>query len=251
MKSTPSSLAVLLCAGIGSRLRPLTDDRPKSLVEVGGEPILLRAVQKLVAHGVSELIIASGYREDALRRALESSPIPVHFCRNEAYESTQNSVSLSLCEELIGGRSFYLLDGDVLFHPDILARLDAQGADLTVAVERRDDMGDEEMKVLASGEGRVRAFGKELDPEASFGESIGIARIGERATSPLFEHLSRAIEAGDTNLYYEDVFNHVIETGLLVAMADVTDLAWIEVDTPEDLARAEALKESGRLEGAA
>jgi len=243
-------LAVLLCAGVGSRLRPLTDDRPKSLVSVAGEPILLRAVRKLVDHGVRELVLATGYREDALHRALADAPIPVRFCPNEAYDRTQNSVSLLLCREAVAGRAFYLLDGDVLFHPEILARLDEGDADLAVAVERRTDMGEEEMKILVDGD-RVRAFGKGLDPRASFGESIGMARIGERASARLFDELARVHGEGRTNLYYEDVFNHLIETGHLVKAVDIGSCPWIEVDTPEDLARAEALVRSGKLDPAA
>lgn len=247
---TTTSLAVLLCAGIGSRLRPLTDDRPKSLVEVGGEPILLRAVRTLVAHGVREIVLATGYREDALRRALADAEIPVRYCPNEAFDSTQNSVSLSLCERAVGNRPFYLLDGDVLFHPEVLARLDDGESDLAVAVERSEKLGEEEMKVLVEGR-RVKAFGKGLDPRASFGESIGIARIGERSCPLVFEQLAKAIAAGKTNLYYEDVFNHAIDAGLFVAVSDVTDLPWIEVDTPEDLSRARELVESGLLERSA
>lgn len=240
-------VAVLLCAGVGSRLRPLTDDRPKSLVTVGPEPILLRAARLLVELGVRELVVATGYREDAVRRALADAPVPVHCCPNDAYDRTQNSVSLALCEPAIAGRPFFLLDGDVLFHRDVVARLAASEADLAVAVERRDDLGEEEMKVLVEA-GAVRAFGKGLEPRASFGESIGIARVGGRAARPLFRALERAVAEGRTGLYYEDVWNELLRDGLRAEAIDVTDLPWIEVDTPEDLARARELVESGRLD---
>jgi NDP-sugar pyrophosphorylase family protein len=65
-----TDVAVLLCAGWGSRLRPLTDDRPKALMDVGGETILHRAARLLIAAGVKELVIATGYRADAGRHAL-------------------------------------------------------------------------------------------------------------------------------------------------------------------------------------
>lgn len=244
-----ASVAVLLCAGVGSRLRPLTDDRPKSLVAVGPEPILVRAVRLLVELGVRELVVATGYREDAVRSALAAAPVPVHCCPNDAYDRTQNSVSLALCERAIAGRGFYLLDGDVLFHRDIVARLAASEADLAVAVERRDDLGDEEMKVLVEA-GGIRAFGKGLEPRASFGESIGIARVGDRVVSSLFHALRRAIDGGRTGLYYEDVWNELLRERLHAEAVDVTDLPWIEIDTPEDLARARDLVESGRLDRA-
>ena len=74
MSSTKT--AVLLVAGIGSRLRPLTDDRPKALVDIGGETILGRAVRLLGEHGVERLVLATGYREDAVRgkRSTPGSP---------------------------------------------------------------------------------------------------------------------------------------------------------------------------------
>lgn len=246
-------VAVLLCAGIGSRLRPLTDDRPKCLVDVGpdggsGETILGRAVRLLVDAGVREIVCATGYREDAVRRALAGAPVPVSYCPNPAYDRTQNSVSLLLCREAIAGRAFYKLDGDVLFHPDILARLARSDAALAVAVERRADLGDEEMKVLAEGT-RIRAFGKKLDPRSSAGESIGIERVGASMVSSLFDALSRARDAGRTELYYEDVYGELVAGGLDAELVDVTDLAWTEIDTPDDLARARALVRSGALDG--
>ena len=239
-----TTVAVLLVAGVGSRLRPLTDGRPKALVDVGGRTLLARAVKLLLGHGITDLVLATGYREDAVRAALRDVPAFVSYCRNDAFETTQNAVSLLRCEQAIGGRSFFKLDGDVLFHPDVLDRLDGADAGIAAAVEARADLGDEEMKVTVEGK-RITAFGKHLDPRRSFGESIGIERVSGAAVSSLFHGLRAAHAAGRTQLYYEDVYSELIQEGAAAWAVDVSDLPWTEIDTPEDLERARELVATG------
>src|SRR5262245_25268709 len=125
--------AVILAAGIGSRLRPLTDDRPKALVEVCGRHILSRAMEALRSVGVERLVIASGYREEALVRALGDAPFEVLFRPNPGYATTQNSVSLALCRDVLEGEAFFRLDGDVVFDPVVLSRLGSVDAPLVAA----------------------------------------------------------------------------------------------------------------------
>lgn len=231
--------AVLLVAGIGSRLRPLTDDRPKALVDVGGETILGRALRLLGEHGVERVVLATGYREDAVRAALAACPFEVVYCRNERFDSTQNALSLALCASAVDGRAFFKLDGDVVFHPDVLARLDACEADLAVAVDgtRRTDA--EAMKFRLGEADRIVAFGKSIGLDAAAGESIGIERVSAGVSAALFAELARPESAA---LYYEDVYSKLIAAGRLAARAvEVGDLPWTEVDDPADLARARAL----------
>jgi choline kinase len=240
-------MAVLLCAGGGTRLRPLTDDRPKAMMDVGGETILHRAVRLLLDVGVRELVVATGYREEAVRAALATCPVPVTYCHNAAFDRTQNSVSLELCAGALAGKPFFKLDGDVLFHRAILERLSEDSAELSTAVERRDDLGDEEMKVVTRGD-VITSFGKRLDPRVCYGESIGIEKLTGAASTTLFRALGEAVKAGRTDLYYEDVYSELIDQGLSSRAVDITDLAWIEIDTPCDLERARRLVASGALD---
>jgi choline kinase len=245
--TSDTHVAVLLVAGIGSRLRPLTDDIPKALVKVGRESILERAVRILSEHGVGRFVFATGYRQEAVKEAVGGMGVEAVFCQNPEFCSTQNAVSLALCESAVRGEAFFKLDGDVLFESGILSRLEEavargpKGTDLVVAVDGVRPLDAEAMKVRAGADGGIWAFGKGLTVEESQGESIGIERIGADGNALLFEALAEMRANNQTNRYYEDVYSELIARARLVAQAvEVGDLAWTEVDTLEDLAAAQA-----------
>jgi len=233
--------AVILVAGIGSRLRPITDTKPKALAPVGDETILGRAVRLLLDFGISRLILATGYREDAVRASLANLQSEVVYCPNPRYDSTQNSVSLALCRDALDGRSFFKLDGDVVFDPELLTRIAEPRAELSAGIDSGRHLDAEAMKVVIEG-GLIRRFGKDVPLSSSHGESIGIERVSSSASGKLFDALVERVEAGVTNLYYEDVYSQMIGRGQLAAeAADVSGLRWTEVDTFEDLEVARRL----------
>ena len=245
MKTTA---AVILVAGIGSRLRPITDDRPKALVDLGGETILGRTVRLLASYGVRKVVLATGYREDAVRAAMQGAPVAVEYCRNPEFDRTQNSVSLALCRDALGSDAFFKLDGDVVFQRQVLERLDASSAELAVAVDAGRTLDAEAMKVTVSAPGalQISAFGKGIELARSAGESIGIERISGRFSPILFSALDAAIDGGETGLYYEDVYSRLIGSqGLDAQAVPVADLPWTEVDDFSDLERARELVRSG------
>lgn len=237
-----TTTAVILAAGLGSRLRPLTDDRPKALIDIGGETLLGRAARLLIEHGVEHLVVATGYREQAIRVALESFGVRVSYCPNPEYATTQNAVSLAACADAVAGGAFFKLDGDLVFSSEVLARLDSAAVDLAVAVDSVAALDAEAMKVAADESGAIRAFGKQLALADSAGESIGIERIAGAASEDVFRALATAREQGRTTLYYEDVYSEMIAAGSLRAgLVEVGDLPWTEVDDAADLERARAL----------
>jgi choline kinase len=220
----------------------LTNDRPKALVPVGGRTILGRAVDALVGAGVSRLVLATGYREEALRAALADAPLEIVYRPNPDYDRTQNSVSLALCRDALEGEAFFRLDGDVVFDPEILSRLDRDGAFISAAVDRGRMLDAEAMKVRLDESGRrILAFGKGIPLTESGGESIGIERIAAEAGRPLFDALDRARAAGETGLYYEDVYSRLIAAGAHSSAVDVTGVRWCEIDSVDDLAEADRL----------
>jgi choline kinase len=231
--------AVILAAGFGSRLRPLTDERPKALVRVGAEPILGRALDALTEAGIKSAVIVTGYRQQALLDYLGPRlDVAWTTVENPAYGTTNTLASLMTAAPLIED-DFFLIDGDLVFEASVIARLDAPGARLAIDTSRRLD--DEAVKIALAGD-RVVAVGKSLAPGlAAEGESIGIARIDVATAGSLFEVGRRLLAAGGAQAYYEAAFQVLADEGHLLEAADIAGLRWVEIDDHEDLRHAELL----------
>lgn len=232
--------AILLVAGVGSRLRPLTDARPKCLVSLGHETILARQVRLLAAAGVTRLVLSTGFAAEAVREALADAPLPCAFVHNPDYASTQNVVSLHRALAAVTSGDVVKLDGDVVFTDALLPRLLGRADAAVVAVDDRQPVRDEAMKVRAVG-GVAERFGKGIAVDEAMGESIGVEWFGDAGRGALAAAVAAAVAAGRTDLYYEDVYADVIARGVEMRCVGVGDLPWTEVDDPADLARAVAL----------
>ena len=239
--------AVILAAGVGARLRPLTDDRPKAMLVVDGEPLLARLARQLRAVGVTELVVATGHAEESVRG------VDAILCRNELYATTQNVVSLHACREHLTPVETWKLDGDLFLEDaflERLARAPLADDEMICAVERRGNLGDEEMKVELDGD-RIVRFGKAIP--RGHAESAGVERIGSVALSAIVHAVGAAVTGGETGLYYEDVYDRVLGgihipgsrlrriPGIRARAVDIGDLAWTEIDTLADLQRAEGI----------
>ena len=115
--------AVILAAGIASRLRPLTEHTPKCLLEVAGRPILRRLLDHLAALRVDEAVIVLGYLGHMIRDAVTTwrVPIGVTFIDNAEYASTNNGYSTLLAAPAVGGQAFLLLDADIVCVEEVWA----------------------------------------------------------------------------------------------------------------------------------
>jgi choline kinase len=239
---------VFLLAGVGSRLRPLTDTTPKPLLNVAGRPLIARSVDSLIAAGITEFVVVTGHLEDQLQRFFHSNypGISVTFIHNERYEETNNAFSLLLARQAINGEGMLLLDGDILYDHAITRKVLGPNAPARCLVVRRSEqLGEEEIKVQLDRNGRIAQIGKQLCPEECVGESIGIARFDPLATVLLFETLHHRIcRLGLTGEFYEASFQQMIEHGMRLDMLDAENHPCMEIDTPEDLQAAELLAES-------
>lgn len=231
--------AVILAAGMGTRLR--TVEGPKPLVPVGGVPLVLRAIGAASAAGARHVVVVHGYRGDEVRRAVElqwdaaRSGTRLDFVYNDEYEKSLG-ISASKAEGAVDG-PFLLAMADHVFDPAIMKRLaaaDMAAADVYVSMDRRvDEIDDPEDATRVRVEGdRLVAISKQLDPYDGID-------CGVFAASPsLFPALRRSrAELGQPTL------SHGVEILAAAGRArvmDIGDAYWQDVDTPAALALAEA-----------
>jgi choline kinase len=232
--------AVILAAGVASRLRPLTNDIPKSLLEVGGKALLQRNLESLQQHGVQRCIIVTGYLHTMIETFVVSLHIgmEVEFIYNPVFDQTNNNYSLWLARPAIEGQEMLLLDADILFDQRILQRIVSTSHADALIMRSSDSLGHEEIKCELDADGAVLKIGKHIDPQRSAGESLGIERFSPQTTAQLFDVLSRRHVF---NEFYEASFQEVINNGARIFAVDSGGFPCMEIDTPEDLIAAEEL----------
>jgi choline kinase len=232
---------VILAAGTASRLRPITDALPKCLLEVGGKSLLGRALETLASRGLDDIVLVTGYREDQIRSVVRRDfpHLSVEMISNPRYSSTNNIYSLWLTRETIRGHGMLLLDGDILFDVKILDLLLGSGHEDCLAVRTGRDLGREEIKVRVDQRGGVTDIGKDVDPRAALGESIGIELFSAEFVEALSAELQHLVQhQGLVTIFYEAAFQRAIDRGRFLFAVDTGALPCIEIDTVEDLTSA-------------
>lgn len=228
--------AVILAAGIASRLRPLTNNCPKCLLEIDGKCLLERSFDGLIQNGIKEFVVVTGYLHEQIEAFLGAryKDISITYIYNERYASTNNIYSLWLARPEVEGQEMLLLDSDILFDPQIVGRLlTSPHADILAL--NNHPLGEEEMKIVPDAEGRVKEISKTCSIADAAGESIGIERMSASYTQALYQELEVMIEQeGLDNIFYERAFERLIPQGHTFYIEDTTDLFATEVDTVED-----------------
>jgi choline kinase len=229
---------VILAAGAGSRLKPLTDHIPKCLLKVGGKCILEMTIENLLAINNSEIIIVTGYFENKIREFLrERFPqLKITFIYNKFYASTNNIYSLWLAKDAVLGDDMMMMDSDIVFDKGIITKLLNSGYKNCLALKRH-DVQDEEIKVKSDERGCVIEISKEVNPDEAAGESIGIEVFEKKALKELYNILDRkVVTEKKVNQFYEAAFQELSDNDLYIV--DTTEFFCIEIDTEEDLITA-------------
>lgn len=236
--------AVILAAGIGSQIGPLTEKGAKCLQSVGGSVILERMIRNCLSCGMSQFVLVLGHRADEIKQFVDKTfrGIRVTYVNNDRYRDTNTGYSLMLASSAVGTAEFVKFDADVVFDTKILRELvDSAAADV-VCIDRNIVLGDEKVKVVADNDMRVLQIGKSVDPEAALGEPIGIEKISPSTGKLLFAELKKMTENhGHARDYYEAAYARLVDKGIPFHALDITGMKWTEIDTAEDFAAANAM----------
>jgi choline kinase len=235
-------IGLVLAAGAGRRLQPLTDDLPKTLLPVDGERTILDiALANLKHAGLDGVAVVTGFaahRIDDRRRALERDHgVNLELVFNDKAEEWNNAYSLWIAREHLRGGAI-LVNGDTV-HPASVEEtvLAARGPAVVLAADTEKALGEEEMKLHVTDDGFMDRINKALDPSTAAGEYIGVTLIEGAAADPLADALE-ATWKRDTDLYYEDGYQEFADRGGRVGIAPIGQVDWVEVDDHDDLARA-------------
>ena len=235
-------IGVILAAGMAKRLRPLTDTKPKCLLEVGGKTLLERTVRAMQQAGISEFVVVTGYRADQIREALTSivSPQNITFLHNADYEHNNNIYSLWMAGEVVRGKDFLLMDSDILCDPAAVVRI-AEQTEPALALNRH-ECGEEEIKVIVDADNHIVEINKTCNPADAIGESVGIEKMTADYSTALYRELDQMIlKEGLVDVFYERCFERLIPQGYTFRVVDTTSYFSYELDTPEDFQRAQEL----------
>ncbi len=232
----PVPRAVILAAGRGRRLAAVAGDCPKCLLRVGGATLLQRQLTALRAAGVEAITVVAGYRA---ARVADLCGTEAGIIENPDYAETNSLYSLWLARDLLGA-GFVVLNADVLFHPQLLRDLLSSRFEDALVLEyrdaRREPFGDEEMKVRVRG-GLVVDITKTLPGDGADGENVGMAKFGAAGASLLVAQMEEIVAAGRLREWAPRAFQAFARVRPLHAIG-TRGFPWIEIDFPEDYARA-------------
>ncbi len=244
--------AIILSAGQGRRLYPLTKDVPKCLLSLrDGMSALELQLRILAAGGIEEATVVVGFGAGEVERLLrDRAPcgLRTETLFNPFFESTDNLITAWLARERMRD-DFLLLNGDTIFETDLLRRLlDSPRAPATMAIDRKPTYDDDDMKVSLSRQGRVRAVSKTLDPTAVDAEAIGAIRFQGSGARTFTDGLERAVrDTAAHGRYYLSVLDSHAQRGRRIETVSVEGLWWQEIDCPQDLAEARAALQAAPL----
>ncbi len=244
--------AIIVAAGMGRRLSPYTDDRPKCLVEVNGRSILQRQVDAYRAAGVDDIVIVRGYMKEKI--AVDGA----RYFENTDFRNNNILSSLFYAEPAMDG-GFLFSYSDIVFRPEVVRQVIARDGDYALCIDRlwheayvgRVHHPVEEGEVAKVEDGRVTLVGKKtMPPEEATGEFIGLARFSAAAAERMrarFHQRQKELPGKPYGRaprfevsYLTDLLNDLIDGGEVMRPVFI-DGGWREIDTVEDLERAKSV----------
>ncbi len=232
---------IILGAGQGKRLLPLTEMVPKALLDIGGRSLIGRQIDAFVACGIREFVVVTGYGDDLMDRALDELKadlgIEIRSVYNPFYRVSDNLASCWMVRHEMTG-DFIQVNGDNIFKADLVEHfLKAMEAEVTVAINHKDGYDADDMKVMMDGE-RVTEIGKALPLEAVDAEAIGFYLFRGNGGTKYAQILDRMVREPQGLKQWFVTAVAGLSKVVDVKARTFDDYEWCEVDFPADLQHA-------------
>jgi len=235
----PQVKAIILSAGQGKRLLPLTERAPKCMLPVAGQPLVGRQIDALLACGVEDITVVVGFGAELVETGVAQryGARRIRTLYNPFYTITDNLVSCWVARGEME-RDFLILNGDTLFATVVLQRLLAAAEHpITLAVSRKDGYDDDDMKVIRDSD-RLLHVGKKLPREEVNAESIGMMTFRGEGPRLFRDAMERALRSpAALSQWYLSLIDALAKTGVVFTQ-EIPAAGWTEVDSPADLERA-------------
>jgi choline kinase len=248
-------IGVILSAGMGTRLMPLTKEIPKTMLEINGMTLLERMIRNCIDAGINKFIVIVGYNMEKVTelcpQIAEKYDIEIKAIANEKYDITNTSVSTYLASKFIEENDlddFVLINGDNVVDPKIISNIVASN-NTGMIIDNFKELNEESFKLIIDDEsfneertianGKINSIGKGLDIPSSTGEFIGVSKVVSDDVAEFNRILERLIEEDPQNYYdfaYKDLSK--IKT---IDFVLTNGLKWTEIDDHTDWENAQLL----------
>ncbi len=237
--------AIILAAGRGMRLKqPEEEQIPKCLLRFGGMSLLQRHLRMLKTAGVTDIVLALGFRHELVEAELDRlqwQPRP-EIVINRQFELGSVLTVHTIAAAMTRGGDVLLMDADVLYDERIMRALVAGAPPISrLLIDREFEPGDEPVKVCVQG-GIPIELRKKPDADIRYdtiGESVGFFRFDQAAARRLAELVAGYVDGGRANMPHEEAVRDLLrERSQVLDVADVTGSPWIEIDFTVDVERA-------------
>jgi choline kinase len=233
--------AVLLAAGLGSRLGKLTERVPKALIPVSGVPLLAYAVKFAQAAGAEDITVVAGYGFEQVQREIARRALPVVLLENPAFRDG-NLVSLMTARPRVSGE-LLLMNIDHIYRPAVAAIVAPAADDVTAFIDTDRTLGADDMKVERDAAGHVRKISKTLESwDAGY---VGMTKVPASALERYWATADAALAEEGRAIAVERVLARLATSGAAPACRDISGHGWLEVDLPEERERAEEALRQG------
>jgi choline kinase len=236
-------IGVILAAGRGSRLNPLTHDTPKCLVEVCNKKILQYQLDAYKEANIKRIIIVIGYKaNDIVEYCKNIDFLEITFIYNETYKSNENMYSLYLARNYLKGKDFILNNADLCIDKNLIKNMLKDTRTNLIAVDNKIYTQDL-MKIILNKNKQISNISKNITQEEAFGCAIDFYKISSVSSSILFDKIIEIIELNkDLTYWFENAFQQLFNNeSFKFDFFDIKNIKWFEVDNTNDLLIAEQL----------